>query len=123
MGLILSVYRDASGVDCTAGGISSNHTDLTAINVEGPFEPTQDRPPVILENHYKNAVRIVPAGPDGKALKLATHAGPMFGGNFATTSDSRLGEAIEKLVGIRFYGAVPIHDRYETWEINERLSR
>jgi len=37
----------------------------------------------------------------------------MFGGNYAATSDSRFGEAIEKLTGQDFYGAVPIHDRKE----------
>jgi hypothetical protein len=50
--------------------------------------------------------------------------GPMFGGNYADTSDSRFGEAMERTVkGTRFFGAVPIHDRYETWAQYESLSR
>jgi len=37
----------------------------------------------------------------------------MFGGNYASTSDSRFGEAVEKIIGTRFYGAVAVHDRVE----------
>jgi hypothetical protein len=38
----------------------------------------------------------------------------MFGGNYAGTSDSRFKDAVENLIGTRFYGAIPVHDRYET---------
>jgi hypothetical protein len=36
--------------------------------------------------------------------------GPMMGGNYAATSDSRFSEATGQ------YGAIAIHDRYETPE-------
>jgi hypothetical protein len=36
----------------------------------------------------------------------------MFGGSYASTSDSRLGEAIRKMGG-DFYGALAVHDRTE----------
>jgi hypothetical protein len=39
--------------------------------------------------------------------------GPMFGGNYAD-GDSRMDEAVRELTGAKFYGAVPIFDRYET---------
>ena len=116
MGLILSVYRDtAIKCDCTAGGISSKFTEFTVINCEGPFDPTPDRPAVLLEAHVPGCVRIVEAGPDGKVAKKPWACGPMFGGNYAATSDSRFGEKIRFLLGgAKFYGAVAIHDRYET---------
>ena len=44
-------------------------------------------------------------------------AGPMMGGTYAATSDSRFGKA----TGV--YGAIPIHDRFESWELYERMSR
>jgi hypothetical protein len=44
---------------------------------------------------------------------ITSGAWTMMGGNFAHTSDSRFGEAIEKIVGYRMYGAVAIHDRIE----------
>lgn len=118
MGLILTVYRHSHGMDCSAGGISSKFTEFTVINCEGPFEPAPDRPPVLLEAHVPGCVRIVPAGEDGKRLNMPEDdnaCGPMFGGNYAATSDSRFGEKIRFLLGgAKFYGAVAIHDRYET---------
>ena len=32
-------------------------------------------------------------------------------------------EAIEEMLGHRFYGAIPIHDRFDTWEAYDYLSR
>ena len=46
----------------------------------------------------------------------------MMGGNYAATSDSRFGEAVRKRIGPNFYGAVPIHDRFETPEQYRALS-
>jgi len=110
MGLIVSVYRNAeSNYDCTNGGISSRFTRLTLINVEGPFEPTANAPAALLLSNHFNTVRIVPADENGEQIKGWT----MFGGNYASTSDSRFGEAVEKINGIRYPGAVPIHDRIE----------
>ena len=42
----------------------------------------------------------------------------MAGGNFAASCDSRVSEALGG-----FYGAVSIHDRTETWDEYEMLSR
>jgi hypothetical protein len=47
----------------------------------------------------------------------------MFGGNYAETSDGRFTEALRELTGAKFYGAVPIFDRYETPAEYEALSR
>jgi hypothetical protein len=47
----------------------------------------------------------------------------MFGGNFGYSSDSRFSEAVRELTGSPHYGAVPIHDRFDTPEDHEALSR
>lgn len=104
MGLPVSVYRHGK-YDCTNGGVSSRVTELTLINVDGPFEPTDKAPAAKLEQGPMNSVRIVPVECEGHWT--------MFGGNYAACSDSRLSSAIQKLLGHRFYGAVAIHDRVE----------
>jgi hypothetical protein len=109
MGLIVSVYRDADGHDCTLNGVSSKVKKLTVINVPGPFAPNEEAPAAILERHHRKVVRIIPAGEDGKPLP----GWSMFGGNYAACSDSRLSQAIEKMTGQEWYGAVAIHDRFE----------
>lgn len=112
MGMFLSVYRDADGIDCTNRGLSSIFNCICVVNVEGPFHPDFDHPPFLLENHYQKALRLVPAVfKNGKYEPMEGWF--MFGGNYASTSDSRLGDAIEKLLGRRFYGAIAIHDRKE----------
>jgi hypothetical protein len=109
MGLILHVCRPADFPDCTNGGISSRHSRLTLINAEGPFDPKPDAPAVIMESHVRGCLRIVPCDSDGKRLP----GWFMFGGNFASTSDSRFSAKAEALLGAHFYGAIPIHDRQE----------
>ncbi len=111
MGLIVSVLRDSDGYDSTAGGISSKFTKLTLINVPGPFDPTPDAPAAVLENGPLGSMKIVPV------FKPEGTVGPMFGGNYAASSDGRF----RKAVG--FYGAVAIHDRFESPEMYELLSQ
>ena len=112
MGLLVDVFVNKYGVDCTNKGISSGVKTLCVVNVDGPFEPREDTPAVMLVNNHYNTVRIVPA------VKLksgwdSTDTHTMFGGNYAATSDGRFIEKIEELTGNYFYGAVPIHDRIE----------
>jgi hypothetical protein len=115
MGLTVSVYRDADGTDCTNNGISSRFIRLTVVNVEGPEEPSEKAPAVILDSHVNGIVRIVPAVFDPKLkvyVKDRSRAW-MSGGNYAATCDSRFSRKIEALTKTRFYGAVAIHDRHE----------
>lgn len=117
MGLIVDVYRSArrDNIDCTNGGISSKHVELTLVNVSGPFDPNEDRPAAMLvKGNVPGHVRIVPAKlVNGEYVEDTRWW--MMGGNYASTSDSRLGEAIAKLIGTqyRFFGAVAVHDRHE----------
>jgi hypothetical protein len=115
MGMIVNVYRTSTR-DCTLNGISSQHDRLTLVNVEGPFEPDDDAPAAMLiHGNAPGCLRIVPAVQyEGRPNAFYPRdGGVMMGGNYAATSDSRFTEACERLLGYRFYGAVPIHDRIE----------
>lgn len=105
MGLHIYVYRNDLG-DCTNGGISSKVKGLCVINVDGPFQPSVDYPAVeLVDGHIAGTLRLVPVDYKGKWY--------MMGGNYGATSDSRFSEACENLSGHVWYGAVPIHDRFE----------
>ena len=107
MGLIIQVYRNADdSYDCSNNGVSKRFSRLCVTNVEGSDEPSKDCPPVkLVENPY-NTVAIVP---DELSDKATT-----FGGNYGGTSDGRFCNAIKKITGTEFHGAVAIHDR-EYW--------
>lgn len=127
MGLIVYIHKSKLG-DCSNGGLSSECDELTLVNVEGPFEPTADRPAALLVNgHSRGTVRVIPAVEVDDANeyhgKWAPKLGSMAGGCYVATSDSRFTEAVERLTGGRFYGAIALHDRYETPEENRRFSQ
>lgn len=114
MGLLAFVARVARCGDCTNGGISSNHDQLCLVNVDGPFEPSDDCPAVMLDSHVLGCLRIVPAVKTEAGNWIIEPGGwYMDGGNYASTSDSRFSAACNRLLGHRFYGAVAIHDRRE----------
>lgn len=109
MGLLAYVYRTGRISDCSNGGISASFHEVTIVNVEGPCDPSPAAP----------AVKLVPGAFVGTALivpcnKPEGRIGPMMGGAYVATSDSRFSNAVERLTGHPFYGAVPFHDRFET---------
>lgn len=107
MGLIISVYRPADMGDCTLNGVSSQFDGLTLVNVDGPFDPTPDRPAAwLVRGNLPYTVKIVVEDP------ATTTRWPMMGGNYGGTSDSRFNEAVQHITGFSM-GPVPIHDRYE----------
>lgn len=119
MGINVNVYRCALG-DSTNGGVSGTADQLCVVNLRGPFEPTGKCPAVMLRPGPAGSQHLVPAEltSDGwRELRKPDHVGPMSGGNFASSSDGRFSGAIG------FYGAVAIHDRYESQELNDMLSR
>ena len=109
MGMLVSVYRDGSG-DCTNGGLSSNAQQICVVNIEGPFEPDADCPAFELIRRGAMPV-LVPYNGSSVLSSRAGCVGPMFGGNYAASSDSRFRDATAP-----YYGALPIFDRYETAE-------
>ncbi len=111
MGLLAYVCRTGRISDCSNGGVSAKFDEVTIVNVEGPYDPTPTAP----------AVMLVPGAFAGTALVVPYHkpegyVGPMMGGTYVATSDSRFSSAVERLTGHPFYGAVPFHDRFETQE-------
>lgn len=48
--------------------------------------------------------------------------GPVFDGRFISCSDSRFGGMIEELIGGPFYGAIPVHDRWDSAELYHALT-
>ena len=104
MGLTVNVYKN--GYDCTLNGISSKCNELCLINVDGPFNPDDDKPAALLvPGNLPNTVKIIPANVNEDKTWV------MDGGNFAYSSDARFNNAVEKIAGYR--GAVSIHDRIE----------
>lgn len=111
MGLLLNVYRNDFG-DCTNRGVSSKVSTVCVVNVEGPFEPNEEHPAVVLVDD-----RPVGNRPYPKLVPLELRDSgkwTMFGGNYAGTSDSRFADAVEKLLGSNIrLDVLPIHDRVE----------
>lgn len=120
MGLRAEVFRSKLG-DCSNGGLSGRVDTVTIVNAEGPFEPDEHAPAVLLRKGPMGTVNAVPAEWEstvGKergwvAERPSGRVGPMMGGAYIATSDSRLREALNRL-GAGFYGAVALHDRFET---------
>lgn len=113
-GLYVDVYRTSRLGDCTNGGISSKYDRLLLIGVDGPEEVDMDNLPenavkvsgIYLAGEYHYHVRPV-KGPDPGCV------GWMYGGNIAHCSDSRFPHNYP----------LRIHDRQETTELYEQLSR
>lgn len=88
---------------------------VTLVDVPGPFEPKPDAPACRLVkrtfnygSNYGSIVHVEPVeAPEGYPPRT------MDGGAYVGCSDSRFREAVEELLGHAFYGALPLHDRYE----------
>jgi hypothetical protein len=107
MGLRCDIYRGPRG-DQSNHGLSSYVAMVTITNVEGRDLPEAAAP----------AVQLVRGGAVGSAIVVAEDAGPLFvgpmaGGCFIASADSRFTAAVERLTGCPFYGAVALHDRFE----------
>lgn len=129
-GLTLHVYRSKLG-DFTNGGISSGADKLILVGLirGGQFEPLPEHSQVFAPGPDAPAVVLVesrlPAkyGPHLEPFMTddSGDVGPMSGGNYAASSDSRWSE-LGDLFGHGRLGAVPIHDRYESPELYRQLS-
>lgn len=122
----LSVYRpaDFKGYDCTNDGVSSRldsievfSADATNAQIAAWCLKNRVRPSDVCrlnkrmlwgEKHYF----IEPVKKPRRVL------GPMFGGNYASTSDGIWAE----MLGERTGRPLPIHDRFETQEEYDALS-
>lgn len=104
-GLIVEVFKAATGPDCTGGGASSRHAEFVILDdaMPGPFAPTPSRPALRLVRRNLHDGEYIHAVPDEP--RPAGAAGPMFGGNFVFSCDSRF-RAVTNY-------PIPVHDRYE----------
>lgn len=108
MGLRVDIYRDRYDSELNA---FHGFDTVTVENIPGPFEPSDDAPAAVLT---RNALGNPVITPRDLPVNMA---GPMFGGTYAASSDSRYARA----AGI--YGALPVHDRFETYQRLEELTR
>lgn len=122
--LRVDIYKSAYS-DCTNGGVSGSRDTMLVVNVPGPATAKGAGVALKLVDGPRGTKHLVPVVYDGKdgdgedtwvEIDIDGFVGPMFGGNYAGTSDSRFGEAVG------FYGAVAIHDRFETVAQYEALS-
>lgn len=108
------VFKNPLG-DCTNHGVSSKYETLFIVCPRGCWEIDEldDRLMKPVKRHLfgRDVYHIEPyAAPD--------HLGWMAGGNFGHSSDSRFSELFDGA-----YGAISIHDRQETQEAYDLLTR
>ena len=115
------VYRQ-DRYDATNGGASGLHDELYLEHPRGFIEIEADDERLFRVGvSYGGHPLLIPMNPiaDGAGPMV----GPMMGGNYAASPDTRFYELIRLATGRDFYGAVAIHDRYETPEQYDLLSR
>lgn len=108
---------------CANGGISDSFDDVLCI---GPREelPEGFKPalpivriiehPAVRGQPLAIPVMETPGGPQIVGGSKKGMIGPMSGGCYVSSSDSRFSEMVRQACGRDFYGAVALHDRYET---------
>ena len=123
MGLTVSILRDSDLGDCSNGGVSGRVNKLTMINVEGPFEPSDNAPAAKLVEGNLGGAKVIPCidHPTIMMGDMSKLIGPMMGGTYVATSDSRFSNKLEEM-GVSMGVAIPFHDRYETTEQYRALS-
>ena len=94
--LPLEVYRAADGHDCSAKGISSKYDTIYVACEDGAVHESKIPPCLRFESEDRGGDywAVIPG--------MLGSVRPMFGGNLATTSDSRAHSRVYH-----------IHDRYE----------
>lgn len=111
-GLLCSVYKNPLYKGCSNGGISSkvDHVVLIGPGVPEIFEPTDDCPAVKLVRRNIGGKEYLHAEPieEGKETLI----GPMAGGSYIYTVDSRFPNLYP----------ISLHDRYETQKMYDSLT-
>lgn len=103
-GIVVDILK-CRGDSWSNGGISASYDQaLLVLPGGGPFKPQPELPAITIEQHFPGCLR-------ARVLGLEGH--PMMGGCYVASSDARFGELCRLLLGHAYYGAVPLHDRYE----------
>jgi len=105
-GLIVNIYKNGDGYDCSNNGVSNRHSKAVLVGDGIPELFDNGTLPILklVKGYGKNTVVAKPIDCNGRS---------MFGGAFIYTNDSRFVSAVEAIAEQKFYGAVPLHDRYE----------
>ena len=117
-GIRLTVLRSTFG-DCTNGGMTATARYVTLIDAriteDDPhtYEPSDRAPAVRLTHTGHDYEVLVPVDPYGGDI------GPMSGGNYAV-GDYGSRHVWKRLTG--GFGALPVHDRFETQAQYDALS-
>ena len=120
-GMTMSIWKDNSIGECSNGGISKWVNRVTVVCIPEVFranisEPNERAPAVVIKKRgsyvYAEPLESPKEG----------NVGWMMGGSCISTSDSRWSEYLDAEFGFpgRF---IPLHDRQETMEEYEALSR
>ena len=114
--ITVNVYRHGEN-DCTNGGISSKFDTLLCLCDDGPHQVDMSNPP-------ENLVKVVKRELFGQEVYHVepvadpVETGWLMGGNYAASPDSRFAAMAGYM-----HGALAIHDRQESPEEYDRLSR
>ena len=125
MALSVNVYEHKYEIfpdnDCTNGGISSRHKTLYLLCEDQEKAQKEAWNWSKVDENDERLIKIVRSTPCGRPYVHAEpvndpnkrEIGYMFGGNFIYTSDSRFPENYP----------IPLHDRSETWEDYDALTK
>ena len=114
MWLHVTFYRDHH---FTTAPVLCHHTQAVLVDAEGPFEPRPEKgqPGLRLVVRCRDYIcaELTPEEEQCRGIDRTQLCGPMFGGAFIWSSDSRFPSR----------QPIPVHDRYETPERYDMLSR
>lgn len=117
--LSINIYKPGHG-DCSNGGLSSKYDTCYIECKDGWID--EDHVPtdaiVKLEKGAFGTVHLVPIAPTD-----ADHTNYMFGGCYVACSDFRWSCLLDKFQLGLSHCAIALHDRTETWEEYDMLSR
>lgn len=117
----VEVFRAADGVDCTNRGITSKFTHLYLYDGDRDECIAHAKDKGVLDKSLYLVRRLLWNEKHYYAEPLIKpeDRAQVFGGNFVYTCDG----AFSRMLGQSTSTPLPVHDRFETWEQFEALSR
>jgi hypothetical protein len=106
-GILVHVLAPRGLADCTNGGVTSRYTAFVLIGegIDEITEASDDTPALCFVRRKIGNHQADYAVPMGVLTDPSLYAGPMMGGNFVYTCDSRMPGR----------HPLPVHDRFEAW--------
>ena len=115
-GIGVDIYKAGRG-SCSNGGISAANNQAVLLGIkDGYIDPAEESGPFVVIVRRRISDYAMPCDTKGRPLVKPGMIGPMFGGTFIYSSDSRFREHCGS-------HAVALHDRWETQEQYDVLSR